>query len=121
MAGHNLLGRRGEELSQTYLVEHGYRILHTNWRYGRLELDIVATNGDELVVVEVKTRTHDLFEHPEAAVDDRKIRHIVTATDHYLKRYQIDMPVRFDILSILMDGNQVVIDHIEDAFMSPIY
>jgi len=57
MATHNITGKEGEAFARQYLEDKGYRILHCNWRYRHKELDIVASDGKELVVVEVKTRS----------------------------------------------------------------
>ncbi|WP_460774136.1 YraN family protein [Microbacterium sp. GXF7504] len=72
MAAKDELGRAGEQAAATYLAARGWTILDRNWRCTDGELDIVAADGDELVVVEVKTRASDLFGHPFEAVDARK-------------------------------------------------
>lgn len=121
MADHNQFGQEGEEAVAAYLLDAGYRILHRNWRSGHKELDIVATEGNELVVVEVKSRKDTLFALPEDAVDARKIRRIVAATDAYLKKYAIDAQVRFDIITVVGFGKERKIEHIRDAFYPPIW
>ena len=60
MAEHNELGKAGENAAVAYLEEHGYLIRHRNWRKGHFELDIVAAKENELVIVEVKTRSNRL-------------------------------------------------------------
>ena len=57
MAEHNELGKAGETAAVAYLEARGYVIRHRNWRKGHLELDIVAAKDNELIVVEVKTRS----------------------------------------------------------------
>lgn len=101
MAAHNELGKEGEEAASAYLSSRGYRIRHRNWHVGKLELDIIAEKDGELIVVEVKTRRNTRFGLPEEAVTERKIRRIVLATDAYVKRFAIDLPVRFDIITYL--------------------
>ena len=85
MAKHNQTGKTGEELAAEYLIARGYIIRDINWKNGKLELDIVAYKDRTLIVVEVKTRSSDLFGHPEDAVNTRKIRHIIDATDAYIQ------------------------------------
>lgn len=121
MAEHNLFGYDGEAAAVAYLSGIGYRILHQNWRSGHKELDIVAVDGNELVVVEVKSRKDILFARPEEAVNERKIRRIVSATDAYLKKYAIDAPVRFDIITVVGFGENRKIEHIPNAFYPPIW
>lgn len=120
MAKHNDLGRQGEEFAVKYLKEKGYLIRETNWRNGKLELDIIAESNHTLVIVEVKTRHSDYISHPEEAVTHTKIRHIVKATDHYIRMHSIDMDIRFDIISLVKHQNTFRIEHIEDAFIAPI-
>ena len=69
MAAHNELGKWGEELAATYLEEKGYVILERDWKSGHHDLDIVAKDGDTLVIVEVKTRRNRLFGDPEEAIE----------------------------------------------------
>jgi len=120
MAEHNKLGKDGEAAAVAYLKENGYEILHTNWQRGHFELDIVAKTEDELVIVEVKTRSEGSIMEPEDAVTNQKIRNIVAAADTYIKFFDIDLPARFDIISIIGKSPNFEIDHIEDAFYPPV-
>ena len=121
MAAHNELGKTGEETAVHFLERKGYRIRHRNWRSGKKELDIVAEHQGELIIIEVKTRRNDLYGSPEAAVDDRKIRRIVSSTDAYIKMYAIDLPIRFDIITLIGQNHPFQIEHIENAFYPPIW
>ena len=111
MARQNDMGREGESEARAYLVKHGYNVLHTNWHWHHYELDIIAVKEDELIVVEVKTRSEDFLLSPEDAVDTKKIRRIVSAADA--------LPVRFDIVTLIKKETGFLIDHIEDAFYAP--
>ena len=115
-------GKEGEYEARLYLEKKGYNILHTNWHYHHFELDIVAEKDGMLVVVEVKTRSSDYLVSPEDSVDNRKIRRIVSAADSYVRYFNLAMPVRFDIISLVKnnDGSYVVEEHFEDAFFAPI-
>ena len=120
MAEHNDLGNLGEERAQAYLRSKGYNIKQTNWTSGKLELDIVAEKDGWLVVVEVKTRSTDTFEHPEEAITLRKIRNIINATHDYIFKFDWQGETRFDVISVIPHGQDFHIEHIEDAFLSPI-
>ena len=128
MAEHNDLGNLGEERAQAYLSSKGFHIRHVNWhnltpsgKMGNLELDIVAEKDGWLVVVEVKTRSTETFEHPEEAITKKKIRNIINATHEYI--FQFDWPgeTRFDVISVIPHGQDFLIEHIEDAFLSPLF
>ena len=118
MAEHNELGFWGEQAAADYLTAKGYRILRRNWRCGRRDIDIVATDLATLVIVEVKTRRSGSITSPESAVDSRKIKSLAIAADTFIKQQQIDMPVRFDIVTVSgTPDTECRITHIEDAFV----
>lgn len=120
MAQHNETGKKGEREAQEYLCKQGYAIRHVNWRVGKLELDIVAQKDNLLVVVEVKTRSTDFFEHPEEAIDLKKIRNLVRAAHTYILQNDWQGETRFDVMSVILKGKTYQIDHIEDAFLPPV-
>lgn len=117
MAERNDTGRAGESFAQTYLKKKGYTILHTNWHWHHFELDIVATDGEWLVIVEVKTRSADYLTSPEEAVDRKKMKRIIAAADAYIRLFNISAPARFDIISLVKMAEGYQVEHIEDAFL----
>ena len=116
MAEHNEMGQRGEKIAQSFLKEKGYNILHVNWRNRRAEIDIIALDGETLVFVEVKTRQTLNFGEPENAVNNKKQRSIIRAANAYVLKYGFENDARFDIISIIVEKNATVINHIVDAF-----
>ena len=72
MATHNALGKSRRRCGSSYLERNGYAIRHRNWRKNHLELDIVATKDNEVVIVEVKTRSNTQYIEPQDAVDRQK-------------------------------------------------
>lgn len=119
MADHNDLGELGEVRARDFLIENGYKIRETKWRTGSLELDIIAEKGDMLVIVEVKTRSGVFADNPEQYIDNRKIKNIVNATERYIMRYDWNGDTRFDVIAVVVNGQKVEIEHIEDAFLPP--
>ena len=118
MAEHNKLGNKGENIAEAFLVDKGYVILERNWHSSHKELDIIAEYQNWLVIVEVKTRTGEKWELPEFAVDKKKIRSIVNAAHHYIRMFNVDKPVRFDVISVVFEKGKWDIEHFEDAFMA---
>lgn len=117
MGRQNQIGKEGESAARAYLEKKGYFILHTNWRYHHFELDIVAVKEKELVIVEVKTRSEDPLLEPEEAVDDKKIKRTVAAADAYIRFFNYDYLVRFDLITVQKNkSGYFVQEHIEDAF-----
>ena len=115
------LGVKGEAIAKDYLVNLGYQILDTNWRWGHKEVDIVARSGDEIVVVEVKTRDENYAVEPWESVTLNKIRNIVEVADHWLRYHKIDLETRFDVISIVVnrDGSHLL-EHFDGAFIAPV-
>ncbi|MBA3648436.1 MAG: YraN family protein [Chitinophagales bacterium] len=116
MSKHNELGVKGEILALEFLEKKGYVILEINWRFSHTEVDIIAKQPNTLVIVEVKTRTGDQFGFPEEAVGIEKQKNLARAADEYLERNNLDMDVRFDVISITFKNDLPNIYHIQDAF-----
>ena len=121
MAKHNELGKECRSRWSPYQKSKEYSIRHRNWHSGKRELDIVAQKDGELIVVEVKTRRNEEFGKPEEAITDRKIRNIIISTDTYIKRFEIDLPVRFDIITVMGTEPPFHIEHIQEAFLPPVW
>ena len=116
MAQHNILGNKGEILAARYLMEQGFAILEYNWRCGHKEIDLIAKERDILVFVEVKTRRNENYGDVRDAVTPQKIKNIITAAEAYIKKHNIDSPIRFDIVTIVGNDECHEIEHIRDAF-----
>ena len=117
MAEHIDFGKQGEEIAVNYVIEKGYEILERNWRNRHKEIDIIAKDGKELVIVEVKTRKSNNYGEPDLAVNKQKQRLLISAANAYIFRNNMDINTRFDIISIVFNNEKPVIDHIEDAFL----
>ena len=113
---HSTLGKAGEDAAADYLAKHGYTIRHRNWRKNHLELDIVAAKDGLLVIIEVKTRRNTEHQLLQEAVNWKKMKHIVVAADAYIKHFNLDTPVRFDIITVVGEEGNFRIEQIEDAF-----
>jgi putative endonuclease len=117
VAKHNELGNRGEEIALRYLSERSYEILEKNWRYGRLEVDIIARLEDELIIAEVKTRTGNFMEYPQDAVTRKKQARLINAANAYIYKFSLNINVRFAIITVIFDNHAPFrVDHIENAF-----
>lgn len=116
MAEHNELGKKGELIARKFLEEIGFQIIETNWRHEKDEIDVIAKDGDELVLVEVKTRSTRYFGEPSEAVGAAKESFMIRAAEAYLEIQDLNMDTRFDIISIVVDKKGESIEHIKDAF-----
>lgn len=109
-------GKWGEEEAMLHLREKGMEILDCNWKFLHLEIDIIARDGNELVIVEVKTRGTDAFGDPEMFVNKTKQKKLIRAANHYLEQKGLSDEVRFDVVGIVKRENQKIIRHIPGAF-----
>ena len=116
MATHNEVGKTGEALAATWLIQQGFTVLHRNWRFARTEVDIIASKEDILHFIEVKTRTGNVFGHPEEQVDRRKMENIISAADEFQETYPTWKRIQFDILSINLQ-RRIEYFFIEDVFL----
>ncbi|MDR7381540.1 YraN family protein [Promicromonospora iranensis] len=88
MAKKDGVGRYGERVALQHVRARGWEVLDTNWRGKDGELDIVALDGDVLVVIEVKTRSGHGFGHPAEAVTPRKLARIKRLTGQWLTAFR---------------------------------
>jgi len=117
LAQHNDLGKAGEKLAVDFLIKSGYSICETNWHFHKAEVDIIAQKDNILAIVEVKTRSTDYFGNPQDFVTPKKIKLLVGAIDYYVILHDLDVDVRFDIISIIKDQKGIRLEHLKDAFL----
>lgn len=110
------IGREGEDYAVRYLVASGYRIMCRNYRYRRAEIDVLATRGGILVVIEVKTRTGAFYEALSRSIPRTKILRLVRAADHYVRSNGLRAEVRFDIIQVIRISGGYRLVHLQDAF-----
>ena len=108
------IGRLGEELAAKYLKKSGYMKVDRNFRCKQGEIDIIAKKGEELVFIEVKTRTNLNYGNPSEAVTQIKQKHIVKATQYYIyKKNLFNSFIRIDVIEVYIKSNEYRINHIK--------
>ncbi len=112
------LGRRGEKEAAAYLRRQGFQILEQGYRYGRGEIDLIASEAETLVFIEVKTRFVSASSTPEEAVTLLKQKQIRRIAQAYLYNKSLeDIPCRFDVLALQYAPDfGFQIRHYRDAF-----
>lgn len=105
-------GRQGEDKAVAYLQEAGYLILERNWRLGHKEVDIICTDGEKIVIVEVKAREKGA-EYPAELLDWKKRRNLLRAGAAYLQQHGLERELRFDL--IIVNGEKGEVAHIPEA------
>ena len=118
MANHTDFGRLAEDRAVDYLHKKGYLILERNFRYLKAEIDIIAEFKGEIIIVEVKARNSDYFSNPEEAVNMKKRKLLILASNYYIESKGLNVEVRFDIITFITKNKVLEIKHIENAFDS---
>ena len=114
----HVVGKKGEEIAEKYLKSKHYKILEKNFssRYG--EIDIIALEKNEIVIIEVKTRTNEEYGSPAEAVDFRKQKHLYDTAKYYLYKKNLEKElVRFDVIEIFIEKEKIIINHIKRAIL----
>lgn len=110
------VGTSGEVIASDYLKKNNYKILQTNYKNKIGEIDIICLDKkeDEIVFIEVKSRSSLAFGLPSEAVDFRKQNKIrKTASFYLLSNKKYENKLRFDVIEIL---NGEILNHIKYAF-----
>jgi putative endonuclease len=112
------LGQRGEAAAERSLIASGFEILERRCRFRVGEIDLVATDGETLVFVEVKARSGTGYGTPAASVTPAKQRRIARVALTFLSRRRwLDRRCRFDVVEIFASEGRVRrVNHIRDAF-----
>jgi putative endonuclease len=115
-------GRSGEAHARAWLEGRGYRTIATNWRCAAGELDLVMLDGDELVFIEVKTRTGERFGRAAEAVTPAKQRKLLTSAAWFAADHpeHEDRIWRVDLVAVTIDGRTGAarVDHYENAVVA---
>lgn len=96
------IGAYGERVAVAHLAAAGMTVLDRNWRCAQGEIDIVARDGDVLVICEVKTRSSTALGHPLEAVTSRKAARLRRLAAAWVRERQVHPPeIRIDLVGVL--------------------
>lgn len=112
-------GRIGEQWACRYLEKKGWTLLERNWRTRIGELDIIARNQEQIIVVEVRTTRHNRFGLGFQSVNSRKQHQVRRLAAQYIQLKGLqDVPLRLDVISVLLSPSDrpIRLDHLEGAF-----
>jgi len=114
MATKEEVGRHGEEVAARVLTDLGWEILARNWRCSGGEIDIVAVDGGEAVIVEVKTRRSRTFGSPAEAVTRAKVSRLRRLAAAWLSSQERRFSgVRVDVVSVEIRSGVAAIEHLK--------
>ncbi|MDE6423688.1 MAG: YraN family protein [Muribaculaceae bacterium] len=112
-------GKFAENKAVEYYESKGYLIRARNWRFKKIEIDVIAQIGSEIVFIEVIARS-GRNTAPVDAVNFAKRRRMVYGADIYLRRLNGNYEYRYDIFALEGDMSNYRIEVYENAFYSPL-
>ena len=120
LPAHLVVGVEGEDAAYFHLLRKGYTVVARRWSAGNLpgDIDLIAWQGSLLCFFEVKTRTAHDATPAEAAVDGHKRATLRRLARQYARQLpQTEPPqVRFDVVSVYLEGSRKDVVHFENAF-----
>lgn len=110
------IGQNGENIAEDYLKNEGYSIITRNFRTNYGEIDIIARDKNEIVFIEVKTRSNLKYGNPSEAVNQNKQKHIKMVAKYYIHMHQLyNCYIRFDVIEVYCRNGKYRINHIKQA------
>lgn len=114
------LGLLGERIAARWLRRDGWTVIAHRFRTGHRDIDLVMRRGDEVAFVEVKARRGERFGSPVEAVHHRKRRELGRSARIWVDRHgSAALQYRFDVVGVLIVGQNVRIRHVPNAFPLP--
>ena len=109
-------GALGEAIAKKYLLSKGYAFLVSNFQTRRGEVDLVMSDGETFVFVEVKLRTSDLY-RPRDSVDRHKQQRLIWTAEEFLMKHGLleEVHWRIDVVEIVLRGTKANVTHIKSA------
>ncbi|PKP37082.1 MAG: YraN family protein [Bacteroidetes bacterium HGW-Bacteroidetes-14] len=109
-------GRRGEAEAERFLNRMGLRTLDKNWRAGHREIDLIMEWSDGIHFIEVKTLRAPNIREPYESINRKKQLLLLSAARVYLASRRINREALFDIVSVVIEGEDAKVEYFPDAF-----
>lgn len=110
------LGRIGENIIADYITKLGYKVVERNFECNQGEIDIIAKDKEELVFIEVKTRTDISYGEASEAVTNTKKRHLINSIKYYIYKQKLEnLPIRMDVAEVYINKGKVKVNYIKQA------
>lgn len=108
------LGRIGENIIADYITKLGYKVVERNFACNQGEIDIIAKDKEELVFIEVKTRTDISYGEASEAVTNTKKRHLINSIKYYIYKQKLEnQPIRIDVAEVYINKGKVKVNYIK--------
>lgn len=108
------LGKIGEQIATEYVEKLGYKIIKRNFFCKHGEIDIIAQDNQEIVFIEVKTRSSTNFGKPSEAVNKIKLMHMYKTAKYYLYKSNCSNNfIRFDVVEVLVKDGKFNVNYMK--------
>lgn len=108
------VGQMGEQAARDYLEKQGYSIIETNYRCKLGEIDIIARDGEMVVIVEVRTKTGLAFGRPEESINRDKARKLNRLALQYIQaNYHREISSRIDLIAVMIEKNSGLVKDVK--------
>lgn len=110
-------GKEGEDFAAKYLEENGYKILERNFACKRGEIDIIALQNNQIIFIEIKTRTSIKYGLPAEAVTETKLKHLYKTAEYYLITRNLfgNIDTRIDVIEVYKSKNNLRLNHLKQV------
>lgn len=116
------LGKLGEDIISNYIQKQGYKILERNFECSQGEIDIIAKDKDEMVFIEVKTRTDMSYGEAREAITKTRKRHLINSIKYYIYKRNLEKEfIRIDVAEVYIKNQNVRINYIKNAIIDKAY
>ena len=116
-AARQAFGELGERIAERWLRRRGWRVVQRRFRSGHRDIDLVVERDGTVAFVEVKARQGADFGGPVQAVNYRKRKQLERSAMVWIDRHgQESESYRFDVVGVLLNGAEVRVCHVENAF-----
>ena len=110
------LGKIGENIIADYITKLGQKVVERNFECNQGEIDIIAKDKEELVFIEVKTRTDISYGEASEAVTNTKKRHLINSIKYYIYKQKLEnQPIRIDVAEVYINKGKVKVNYIKQA------
>ena len=102
------IGKQGEKIAKEYLEKNGYKIIESNYKTRYSEIDLVCQKDNEMVFVEVRTKTNERFGSPEETINRDKINKLIRAANAYAARKNWPGPYQIEAVCIVLGPDNTI-------------
>ena len=116
MINKKIIGKIGENSATRYLEKNNYEIINRNYscRFGEIDIIAIDKKTNELIFIEVKTRTNLSYGMPIESINNKKIKHIINSINYYIMNKKLsNIDIRIDAIEVILKKNKCYINHIK--------